>query len=292
LDKSKSDKLAKEGAIKKALFNSSQKPKAPLANLTLNPKSDNSPVKSMMPNNSKMIKQPSYTTVEICTTKVMLKDLRVPLVWKWNDHLKAIKNPENVTAKFATFAIIHLGNMIYDTQLISNIDPSITDISFNETFVFDDVKQNDFEITIEFYSYELFNTGSNILSSAKKLAKTLTDFATFKRAGNGHQLAQQHQSISSFNTLPAQSNGSHSNSYSYSMHKFKLIARAKLTAGDISEEIETKHLQLINETSKCFRLIHQLFLILSLLLKHSRFRSDSGKYNWGFKQWQFKHSKP
>lgn len=141
--------------------------------------------------------------------------------------------------------------MIYDTQLISNIDPSITDISFSETFIFDDVKQNDFEITIEFYSYELFNTGNNILTSAKKLAKTLTDFATFKRTGNNsHQLAQQHQSISSFNTLPAQSGSNGSNSYSYSMHKFKLIARAKLTASDITEDVETKQLQLINDSSK------------------------------------------
>lgn len=141
--------------------------------------------------------------------------------------------------------------MIYDTQLISNIDPSITDISFNETFIFDDVKQNDFEITIEFYSYELFNTGNNILTSAKKLAKTLTDFATFKRTGNNsHQLAQQHHSISSFNTLPTQSSG---NSYSYSMHKFKLIARANLTASDITEDVETKHLQLINESSKSIK---------------------------------------
>jgi len=112
----------------------------------------------------------------------------------------------------------------------------------------DDVKQNDFEITIEFYSYELFNTGNNILQSAKKLAKQLTDFATFKR--NPNNASQLQQSMNSLNTLPAQSNGSNnSNNYSYSMHKFKLIARAKLTAIDISEDIETKPLQIINETS-------------------------------------------
>ncbi len=112
----------------------------------------------------------------------------------------------------------------------------------------DDVKQNDFEITIEFYSYELFNTGNNILQSAKKLAKQLTDFATFKR--NPNNASQLQQSMNSLNTMPAQSNGSNnSNNYSYSMHKFKLIARAKLTATDISEDIETKPLQIINETS-------------------------------------------
>jgi len=112
----------------------------------------------------------------------------------------------------------------------------------------DDVKHNDFEITIEFYSYELLSTANNILQSAKKLAKQLTDFATFKR--NPTNTGQLQQSMSSLNNLPAQSNGNNgSNNYSYSMHKFKLIARAKLTASDISEDIETKPLQVINESS-------------------------------------------
>lgn len=111
------------------------------------------------------------------------------------------------------------------------------------------MKQNDFEITIEFYSYELFNTANNILQSAKKLAKQLTDFATFKRNGNNTSQLQQQQSIASFNTLPSQPNGNSSNNYSYSMHKFKLIARANLTAKDISEDVETKPLQIINESS-------------------------------------------
>lgn len=42
---------------------------------------------------------------------------------------------ESINSKFATFAIIYLGNMIYDTQLISNIDASLTDIGFNETLI-------------------------------------------------------------------------------------------------------------------------------------------------------------
>ena len=36
------------------------------------------------------------------------------------------------------------------------------------------------------------------------------------------------------------------------MHKFKLIARAKLNTADISENVETKPLQIINESSKIF----------------------------------------
>lgn len=233
------------GTPRKNNYSSLQKPKAPLANLTLNLKNESS-------TNTKMqsISETKAILPEFATTKIMLKDIRIPLVWKWSDHLKSIKNTENVNAKFATFAIIHLGNMIYDTQLISNIDPSITDITFNETFIFDDVNQSDFEITIELYSYELFNTGNNILQSAKKLAKTLTDFATFKRNSHNGNQVQQQQSGSGLNTLPNQTNTtSNSNNYSYSMHKFKLIGRAKLNGSDISEDIETKPLQLINESN-------------------------------------------
>ena len=60
---------------------------------------------------------------------------------------------------------------------------------------------------------------------------------------------QQQQSVSSFNTLPVQSGGANPSNYSYSMHKFKLIARAKLSTTDISEEVQTKNLQIIHETS-------------------------------------------
>jgi len=126
--KIKTEIKARNNALLLNKVSSLQKPKAPLANLTLNLKNDAS-----KPPIAENFKQSS--SMELITTKIMLKDLRLPLVWKWNDHLKAIKNSENSTAKFATFAIIHLGNMIYDTHLISNIDPSTTDISFNETFI-------------------------------------------------------------------------------------------------------------------------------------------------------------
>lgn len=112
----------------------------------------------------------------------------------------------------------------------------------------DDVKQNDFLVTIELYSYELFNTANNLMQSARKLAKQLTDFATFKRNTNQSQLQT------------AQTNGGHSgqsvaplmsgNNYSYSMHKFKMIAKGCLTQKDLSDHLETRSLDIINEPTK------------------------------------------
>jgi hypothetical protein len=81
------------------------------------------------------------------------------------------------------------------------------------------------------------------------LAKQLSDFATFKRNNNSNQQNNQQQQSQSFSSQ-AQTLSNSSNNYSYSMHKFKLVARATLTAKDISEQIETKYLQVIHESSK------------------------------------------
>jgi DNA anti-recombination protein RmuC len=110
----------------------------------------------------------------------------------------------------------------------------------------DDVKPNKFEIAVEIYSYELFNNANNILQSARKLAKQFTEFATFKR--NTHQQAQQINS----NLNGANSLQNANNSYSQSMHKFKLIAKATLTQEDLSESVETKNLKIVNDSGKFF----------------------------------------
>lgn len=78
------------GYARKSIYSTSQKPKAPLANLTLNPKNETPQLKA---NESPKLKLSNL--VELTTTKLMLKDLRIPLVWKWNEHLKAVKNPGN-----------------------------------------------------------------------------------------------------------------------------------------------------------------------------------------------------
>lgn len=41
-----------------------------------------------------------------------------------------------------------------------------------------------------------------------------------------------------------------SNNYSYSMHKFKLIAKATLNQNDLSDNVETRCLQLINDSGR------------------------------------------
>ena len=138
-------------------------------------------------------------------------------------------------------------------------------------------------ITIELYSYELFNTASNIIQSARKLAKQLTDFASFKKANNGnqqtHQQLQQQQQqtqLPASQNLTAQSNQSSNhiipiNNYSYSMHKFKLIAKSYLTHKDISDQMETRSLEIINESNRIKQngiFNKKSFLIFLKLISH------------------------
>lgn len=106
------------------------------------------------------------------------------------------------------------------------------------------------------YSYELFNNANNILQSARKLAKQFTEFATFKR-NTHHQAAQLNSNLNGANSLQ-----NANNSYSQSMHKFKLIARATLTQDDLSENIETKNLKLNNDSGIVFCI--QIILCITL----------------------------
>ncbi len=152
-----------------------------------------------------------------------------------------------MNTKYAVFALIWVGNMIYDTQLATNIDATCTDISFNENFIFEDVNIKDFELNIEVYSYEVFNTTTNnlISQSARKLAKHLSDFV--KKSS----ISSQNLSSSSTSGTTSVINGinQQQDPYSYSSHRFKLCAKTMLKPSDISENIETRNLQLISDSA-------------------------------------------
>ena len=107
------------------------------------------------------------------------------------------------------------------------------------------MKQSKFEVVIEFYSYELFNAANNILQSARKLAKQFADFATFKRNSQQGTISQSFgQQQSHLNLANSTSN------YPQSIHKFKLVARASLNQEDLCEQVSTKSLKLVNDSSK------------------------------------------
>lgn len=90
----------------------------------------------------------------------------------------------------------------------------------------------------------MFNAANNILQSARKLAKQFADFATFKRNSQQgtivHTAGQQQPYLNLANST---------NNYPQSIHKFKLIARASLNQEDLCDQISTKCLKLVNDSS-------------------------------------------
>ena len=101
------------------------------------------------------------------------------------------------------------------------------------------------------------NQANNILQSARKLVKQFTDFSIFKRNNSSQQQQQAQQVPQSQTSIGAVNGGEnpasvleHATNHSYSLYKFKLVAKSTLRFGDISDQIETKDLKLVNESSK------------------------------------------
>ena len=99
----------------------------------------------------------------------------------------------------------------------------------------------DFELVMEVYSYELLSSNTTyILQSVRKLAKHLSELAPFKRssATAASTLPHQHQQLSV-------AQASNAAPYSYSMHKFRLVANSTLTPSDVAGQAQTKMLQIL-----------------------------------------------
>ncbi|EEC02695.1 rhotekin, putative, partial [Ixodes scapularis] len=60
-----------------------------------------------------------------------VSDIRMPLIWKDTDHFKN----KGDYRRFAVFCLLKIGTEIYDTTMVSNIDRSMTDVSFEDVIV-------------------------------------------------------------------------------------------------------------------------------------------------------------
>ncbi|GAB1603960.1 rhotekin [Argonauta hians] len=106
-----------------------------------------------------------------CKSQVSVSDIRIPLMWKDTDHFKN----KGDHRRYAVFCLVKTGSEIYDTSLISNVDRSMTDISFDDVIVFDEVSCN-FECTLEVYCHKL-HEDLTIASTPKKIRKKFNDFS-------------------------------------------------------------------------------------------------------------------
>uniref|UniRef100_A0A6G1SJG5 Rhotekin-2 n=1 Tax=Aceria tosichella TaxID=561515 RepID=A0A6G1SJG5_9ACAR len=158
---------------------------------------------------------------------ITLSELRVPLMWRDVDHFKG----RGDYRRYAVFCLAKIGSQIYDTQLISDVDRQMTDLTFDDVIMFNNVEL-DFEVELEVYSCVYLEQFS-LSSTPRKLMEKLSN--SVGRA-MGRRLATQTASVNYIKELEA-----YDKSY-----RFAMIASAKLTLVDASDSVKTYDLQLVS----------------------------------------------
>lgn len=156
-----------------------------------------------------------------------LSELRIPLMWRDVDHFKG----RGDYRRYAVFCLLKLGAQIYDTQLISDVDRQLTDLTFDDVIVFNNV-EHEFELTLEVYSCVYLEQFS-LASTPRKLKEKLSN--SVSRA-MGRRMASQTASAHFTKELEA-----YDKSY-----RFAMIASAHFGLADVSDSIRTYDLHLVS----------------------------------------------
>ncbi|CAB3366284.1 Hypothetical predicted protein [Cloeon dipterum] len=99
--------------------------------------------------------------------RVSISELRMPLMWRGVDHFKN----KGDYRRFAVFCLARLGTEIFDTTLVTPVDRSMTDVTFPDSIVFNDVP-SDFTLRLEVYSH-LLAEDLSMASAPRKLQRTI-----------------------------------------------------------------------------------------------------------------------
>lgn len=156
---------------------------------------------------------------------VSVSEIRIPLMWRDVDHFKNRGDYK----RFAIFCLLKIDSQIYDTQLICDVDRQVTDVTFDDLVVFNEIEHN-FELGLEVYTCVYLEQFS-LSSTPRKLKEKLT--SSVSRA-MGRRLATQTASVNYTKELQA-----YDKSY-----RFALIANATLRLSDASDSVKTYDLVL------------------------------------------------
>lgn len=158
---------------------------------------------------------------------VSVSEIRIPLMWRDVDHFKNRGDYK----RFAIFCLLKIDSQIYDTQLICDVDRQVTDVTFDDLVVFNEIEHN-FELSLEVYTCVYLEQFS-LSSTPRKLKEKLT--SSVSRA-MGRRLATQTASANYTKELQA-----YDKSY-----RFALIANATLRLSDASDSVKTYDLVLVS----------------------------------------------
>ncbi|XP_075223441.1 rhotekin-like isoform X2 [Lycorma delicatula] len=167
---------------------------------------------------------PHRTTAEVSASKarVCLSDLRMPLIWRDTDHFKN----KGDYRRFAVFCLARIGTEVYDTTLLCPVDRSLTDLTFPDVLVFNEI-QSDFVFQLEVYSH-ILRDDLSIASTPRKIKKTI--HSSISRTVGKKLAASLRDELNTGKIGP----------------HFELMASARLTLDDIHDSIRTHDLKLEN----------------------------------------------
>lgn len=159
-----------------------------------------------------------------CKAKVSISDIRIPLMWKDTDHFKN----KGDYRRYAVFCLLRIGTDIYETSMLSNVDRSMTDLTFDDIMVFNNVP-HDFECKFEVYCHKL-HEDLTIASTPKKLRKKINDLSGSVGRSVGKRLSGLNDSDIIGNMVLGP--------------RFELMASGTMELKDVSDSIGNFDLQL------------------------------------------------
>ncbi|KAK6185646.1 hypothetical protein SNE40_007833 [Patella caerulea] len=159
-----------------------------------------------------------------CRATVSLSDLRIPLMWKDTDHFKN----KGDYRRYAVFCLLKIGTEIYDTSMISNVDRSMTDITFDDIIVFNNIP-HDFDCKVEVFCHKLHEDLS-MANTPKKLRKKINDLSGSVGRSVGKRLSGLNDADIIGNMVLGP--------------KFEMVAKGSLSLTDVDDSVRTFDLTL------------------------------------------------
>lgn len=161
-------------------------------------------------------------SVEPSNARVAVSDIRMPLIWKDTDHFKN----KGDYRRFAVFCLLKIGTEIYDTTMVSNIDRSMTDVSFDDAIVFNNIPAG-FEFRLEVYGH-ILQDDLSMASTPRKIKTKITN--SVSKAIGKKLAASLREELNSLEIGP----------------KFVLEAHATLGLADADDRVRTHDLVVEN----------------------------------------------
>ncbi|XP_050443405.1 rhotekin-like isoform X1 [Adelges cooleyi] len=162
--------------------------------------------------------------------RVSLSDLRLPLMWRDTDHFKN----KGDYRRFAVFCLARIGTQLYDTGLQFPVDRSMTDVTFNDTLLFENVGP-DFKLDLEVYAHVLRDDLS-IATTSRKIKNTL--HSSISRTVGKKLAATLRDELNSGKIGPS----------------FELMASAKLTLEEVDDRVHTHDMNIENTQNRSHQL--------------------------------------